>query len=165
MGHLVPYAGFPYASPPGASRAPHLPRRSTTATLPHRCGRRRTRGDLVNRQRHGRRAGHLVLDTAPLATHTTTDAGAWPPEGDPMDCPLRQGSSASSQGPRCCDHIHTAIIWIIQPETPTRQCAPGSLDNVMAHLRHTVFFTDLCRHAVQARVPRPVKRLSGRPGR
>jgi hypothetical protein len=83
MGHLVPYAVLPYASPPGASRAPHLPRRSTTATLPHRCGRRRTRGDLVHRQRHRRRAGHLVLDAASLATHTTSDAGGLAARGGP----------------------------------------------------------------------------------
>jgi len=118
MGHLVPYAGLPYASPPGASRAPHLPRRSTTATLPHRRGRRRTRGDLVHRQRHGRRACHLVLDAASLATHTTSDAG---PGRSRAPWTAR---SAKAQAPRAKAHgalITSTIIWIIQPETPTRQ--------------------------------------------
>ena len=73
MGHLVPYAGLPYASPlppPGlrtyhtALPAPHY------RTAPGRGGPGRQGSPPALRGR----AGHLVLDTASLAIHTASDA-------------------------------------------------------------------------------------------
>ena len=113
MGHLVPYAGFPYASPPGAPRAPHLPRRPSTPRY-HTAA---VGGGPGESWRHGRRAGHLALDGASLVTHTTSDAGGgWPLEGTPWTV-----RSAKAQAPRPKTHgalITSTIIWTIQPETP-----------------------------------------------
>ena len=120
MGHLVPYAGFPYASPPGAPRAPHLPRRPSTPRY-HTAA-------------VGGGPGETWCNTGATGVARATSCSTvprWPPT--PPRMPGGGGRSrgtpwtvrsAKDQEPRAKTHgavITSTIIWIIQPETPTRQ--------------------------------------------
>jgi hypothetical protein len=107
MGHLVPYAGFPYASPPGAPRAGL--RTYHVAQAPHATTPLRSEEDPGSLGATGV-ARATSCSTLPRRPPTPPRMpGGWPLEGDPMDCSLRQGSSASSQDPRCFDHIHNHL--------------------------------------------------------
>ena len=118
MGHLVPYAGFPYASPPGAPRAPHLPRRPSTPRY-HTAAVGGGPGETWCNTGATGVARATSCSTVPRWPPTPPRMpGGWPLEGDPMDCSLPQGSSASSQDPRCFDHIHNHL------DNPARNTHP-----------------------------------------
>ncbi len=125
-GPPCPLRGPPLRITTNASWARLLPCCSTSTTLPHRRGRRRTREDLVHHQRHGRRAGHLVLDTASLATHTTSDAGPGRSRAPWTAAPPRLKHLEPS--PRCFDHIHNHLD---NPARNTHSPANARADSVL----------------------------------